>query len=498
MYKKWHRARKRKGLSEMIGALFILVLLVVSFSFALLMFDSFTGYQNAVNTRAQYNSQLAREQIGFTSTIFGASAAYNFQGSGTLTSAAGGNLYPVANMNFTSGATGWVFTRNYPSPGGLMVGEFDPVKFVGSKSGPGDVFVDYQAPGGIKVSAVGNWTYQFTLSSAEISALSSGTSTLKLSLGENLVNPGSSSATTTVSYILQDAEHPKSKVITFPVTLPASGWSLQTYTPALATQQAFFSSSSGVYNLIIRTFISIGSASSTPSEETLYFDDAGAVLSLTGFSSAAICPYFAVAPLAANLTQDVSLSLTSSYTQGVTQTVYLYSFESGVFVPVGSASVGSSAFTNLIDVSGLAGGISDPQRFIQTTSATVTPPGCSSIATSDGYVIAKVYSVASAASFSGSLSSGVLTDFYTDTGHVSFTVTNTGSSAVHLVSFWITGSTGPTQFASTLSGGSFFGEWVAPGQTVSATLAYAWSPGDYTIELVSSLGGVFTEAVTAS
>ena len=65
-----HRVARRKGLSEMIGALFIIALLVVAFSFTLTMFTAFKGYQSSVNQRAQYTSDKPTEQHAKTSQLY--------------------------------------------------------------------------------------------------------------------------------------------------------------------------------------------------------------------------------------------------------------------------------------------------------------------------------------------------------------------------------------------------------------------------------------------
>ena len=119
------------------------------------------------------------------------------------------------------------------------------------------------------------------------------------------------------------------------------------------------------------------------------------------------------------------------------------------------------------------------------------------MSTTTGTVVEKIYSV-SGGSFSGSITTDTLTDYYTDTAHVSILFQNPGSVSIHLVSLWIVGPSGATQFASTLSGSSHFEEWVGPGQTANVTVAYSWTPGEYTLEFVSALRNINTDSATVS
>jgi len=177
--KRLPRFHRRKGLSEMVGALFILVLLAVAFGFALVMFNSFTGYQSAVNTRAQFNAQLPREDLSYNKVVFGASSAYNPNAGflGTFASSSPASFYPITNMNFSSSSAGWVFTREYLQAGVYgMSGNFDPITSEGSASGPGSIFTDFTFNQGSSttVEAIGNWTTEFTLSAGRFRPSAAG------------------------------------------------------------------------------------------------------------------------------------------------------------------------------------------------------------------------------------------------------------------------------------------------------------------------------------
>ena len=506
------RLARRRGLSEMIGALFILVLLAVAFGFSLVMFNSFTAYQSAVDTRAQYNAQLPREQMGFNRVVFGASQAYSPNPGfiGTFSSSAPADFYPITNMNFTSSSAGWVFTRVYLQPGVYgMSGNFDPITATGSPSGPGSIFTDftYNPGSGNTVEAIGNWTTQFTLPPGEVASLSSGAGVIKFSLGQFLAidNQGLSSSPPTISVYLQDANTGKT-VTVVSSALASTVWSetygipfpVGAFANSLAAQESFFTGSSGTYNFILEAVESLKGQKSTLSEVRVIFDDSGIQLALSNYYSSTSCPTFKINqdPLSV---QDLTLSVTSSYTTPVTQTVYMWDFAQGTFTQVDIASIGSTATTRFIDLGGLAGGASEVQQFLQTATTSVSPPGCPNdpISTSPGYAIMKVYSVGGA-SFTGTLSAAILTAYYTDTSRLSMAIANSGTETIHLVGFWIIGSSGATQYASTLPVPRNFSEWLAPGQTLSVTVNYSWTPGGYTLELVSARGNIFTFSATAA
>lgn len=516
----------------MVGALFILILLVVAFSFSLVMFNSFTGYQNAVDTRAQYNSLLPREQLSYNRVIFGASTAYSPTNTfaPNMNSAPGAEFFPVSNMNFTSSSAGWVFTRSYAVGSSAdigMSGNFDPVTSVGSSSGPGEIYTDLINNQGASttITATGTWTTQFTLTSAQISSLEatcafttppvSSCSTMEFSLGYILwVNIKGISGYPQISFIIQDANNPSNEVTIASPSPSSNAWtSSRYYFSSYTAQKNFFTGSSGTYNLIVQTVMSVGGQNGQLSEQKVYFDDTGVELSLVNFYYSPAppppegCALFAISqnPLSV---QDLTISVTTTYTTPVTQTIYFWDYAQSSFTQVNLASIGTTTVTTFVDLGGLLGGASEVQSFIQASSnQVVTPSGCGSISTYPTTaspnlysIIMKVYSVETTpgASYTWTMSASVLTAFYSNSAQFSVELTNSGTSAMHLVSLWIIGSTGPVHYASTLAAPYYFSEWVAPGQTVSFTVAYSWTAGQYTLELVTSLGNIFTDSVTAT
>ena len=434
------------------------------------------------------------------------------------------NYYPyvgISNLASGSFTSPWVRARAYP-PGGAMPsvaygsvtalsadirgmsGSFDPTASEGSNSGPGSVYADFTFNQGLAqpATAIGNWTAQFTLTPSQISALQSGSSTFSLSAGDNLptaFNANAAVGSPVVTALLLDASSGAAVTVGSPTPSSGGTWTNFHYSLSLSTQHTFFTShSGGVYDLVLESQISLTGQSSSPAEQRVYFDDVGVALALTTQFSGAICPKFALSQNPSSV-QDLTASFATSYTAPTTQTVYFWNFAEGSLDQVSSATVGATATTFSVDLGQLFGQ-GAVQQFIQPLAGThnVSPSGCpGSISTTKGTVVMEVYAAAPS-SFTGTLSSATVTDYYTDTGHVSLVISNPGTTPLHLVSLWVTGTSGATQFASTLAGASHFEEWIAPGETAGVTVAYSWSPGAYTVELVSDRGSVFTISVTAA
>ena len=386
-----------------------------------------------------------------------------------------------------------------------MSGLFDASTNEGSSSGPGSIYTDFTFNQGIADTeeGIGNWTAQFTLTPSEVSALQSGSSTMEFTVGDNLpaaYNSSAAGGSPTVTAYLQDASSGNAITLGFNPTPPSSGaWTVSYYTLSGGTLHTFFTSySGGTYNLILETAITLNGQSNSAAEQRVYFDDTGIELSLTSSYSGAVCPRFALSQSPSSV-RDLTASFTTSYTATVTQTVYFWNFAEGALSQVSVATVGTTATTLSVDLGQLFGQ-GAVEQFIQTLSGThnISPSGCSgSISTSRGTVLMEVYAAAPS-SFTGTLSSATVTDFYTDTGHVSLIISNPGTTPLHLVSLWITGPAGATQFASTLTGSSHFEAWIAPGGAVGVTISYGWSPGQYTVELVSDRGSIFTTTAAAT
>lgn len=531
MYKRSPRFARRKGLSEMVGAMFILLLLVVAFGFSLVMFTSFTGYQNAVITRASFNNQAQSQQLTYNKAIFGATATNPANNSGSFLNvgvpgAAPANFYPLANMNFTTSASGWTFTRRYIQTGVTGIsGNYDPVTSTGSPSGPGSVYSLFTTnpPNGSPETAVMNWTAPFTIDSATYNSLQNSGSTACFSWGSDITdafsvgnNPSpfpNTSPTIDFMIVNPSLAGPSSYVIIQQRVTSSTdtNWSVSrglclTY----AQQTQIFTNNQMTYNLVIYSVATLKNSGTGPPSWKAYFDDVGIQLSLYDFYSSTVCPVIAVSQAPLEI-QDMTFAITSSYTSSVTQYIYAWDFAQGSLVQLDVTTTGTSSVTRYIDLAGLEGGASQTQSFIQSsTNAVVSPPGCPNDpiytvpTTSDPNqysIILKIYAVGTGA-YTGTITGDVNTDYYTNSTQFSLQLTNDATAPLHLVSLWVIGPSGATQYASTYpSTGTpdlHFDEWVPPGQTVSITVPYNWTPGEYTIELVSDKGVVFTESISAS
>jgi hypothetical protein len=500
----------------MVGALFILLLLVISFGFALTMFTSFTGYQNSVQTRAQFNSAVSQEKLTLNRVVWGATSTYNPAQSMPLTATDSKTptalYYPIGNMNFTSSSSGWAFTSKYLQGSTGASGNFDPTTSIGSKSGPGDIFMDVYNARGVagNVQAMGNWTTQFVLSSNQVTSLGVGTPTVAFFLGNNLlVNNPSTLATPVVNFYIQDAVSLTTQTIASSVSSTLGTYTKNSYgfPGGTSAQHTFFKGSSGTYNLIVSTTITAPLAGAGVAEQKLYFDDVGIVLQLSDTYFAAVCPTFTISTNALTgesptTVKDLTISLDSLYGTPVTQVVYLWNFALSALVQVDTSAIGTTDIVRSIDLANQFATASQIQAFTQTKSASISPPNCPTvpISTVKGSVVMEVYSIAAAAGkqYTLTVNSDALTDYFPNANRFTVVLANPGTATTHFVSLWVTGGTGPTQFASTLTGTSRFDQWVPPGQFVTVTLTFSWSPGTYSLEFVTDKGSVFTASVSAA
>jgi hypothetical protein len=533
------RMSKRRGLSELVGALFILLLLTVAFGFSLIMFNSFRSYQQAVDTKAQFNGQQQSQQLTYQKTVFGATAP-NSPTNSTLpisvTGTAPSKFFPLTNENFTSNSAGWVFTRRYVLSGlsdtatGIS-GNFDPVTSVGSPSGPGEAYSLFtqSPPNGQPITGVMNWTASFSIDSNEYTSLQNAGSQACFSWGSDVTDSSSTgnnpapfpNVNPTIDYMVINPTLTGASsyvIIQQRVIATASGtdpgWIQHNHLCLTNLQQTqVFSNNALTYNLVIYSVATLKNCGTAtcPAIWKVYFDDVGVQLSLYNFYSSATCPVINVSQAPLSVT-DLTFSITSSYTTGVTQYIYAYDFAQGSLVLLDQSTSGTAGVTRNIDLGGLVGGASAVQRFLESNrNAVISPQGCinnqpgpvpihtdpTSSKPSLYSIILKIYAVtvAGGSAYTGTISGAVATDFYKDTSHFSVTLVNPGTSTIHLVSLWIIGASGATHFASTLQGNSYFEQWVGPGQSLSLTVSYTWTPGQYTIESVSDKGAIFTESV---
>lgn len=492
---------RRKGLSEMIGALFILALLALAAGYGVVIFNSFQSYQAAVDQRAAFNAQQASEKPLLDRVLFGGSEGYSPTSPSlpaTITPTSGADVYPVANMNFTSSDAGWAFNVAYVSGSSGATGGF-ATKSLGSPSGPGEVFANLTDAGILTTThAVMNWTTSFTLDQNEYSSLSSSLSTVTLSWGRRIVAFAATlggAGTATVRVVLENGgTHAQAVLATIAPTFgtPDASWVQSNGVAMTSAQKSAVFTSAGTYYLTVTANVSLTNYFGT-STFSVYYDDTGAVLFLATYSEADVCPVFSVSQSPPSITGMV-FSYTSVYSSPVTQTIFAWDFALSALVQLDQATVGATSVTRTANVTALG---YTPSSLVQTVSSVVSVPGCGSLSTSPGEVVTRVASAGSS-SYTGTLGPASLTVFYQDTSKVTLVLGNGGGSLVHYVSLWISGPTGVAHFDATFTGASKFDVWVAPSAALSVAVQYVWGPGTYTFTLVTSKGNIVSATATVA
>jgi|GEM_PF-4579310 len=184
---------RRRAQSGVIAAIFIVLILFVGLGFLFNLFVSFSSYQDNVLQRAQEDVRRQQTSVRLSEVFFGSMASSSRQASSTaISGTAQTQVFPVSNMNFTTGAQDWFFTRSFEDPcvhfvcsavGGwttelpTIAGVEGSRVVVSSKSGPGlisDIFTFAQVVARSDTVRVKmNWTTSFDLDPQLISGVSS-------------------------------------------------------------------------------------------------------------------------------------------------------------------------------------------------------------------------------------------------------------------------------------------------------------------------------------
>ncbi|MDG7013050.1 MAG: hypothetical protein JRN46_02330 [Nitrososphaerota archaeon] len=494
------RARRRGGVSEMIGALFVLALLVVASGYGMVIFDSFQSYQAAVDQRAAFNAQQAAERPGIGKVLFGGSQQYAPVTPAlpyTMSPTSGADVYPIGNMNFTTSDAGWAFNVAYVSGATGGSGGF-ATKAMGSPSGPGEVFANLTGTGFFATThVVMNWTTSFSLDQNEYSALTNALSTLELSWGRRVVVFGSTfggTGTSTIEVVVENGNtHAQAVLATLAPTYgtPDASWVQTNGVSMTSAQKSAVFTGAGTYYLIVTANVSLTNDFGT-STFSVYYDDLGLVLFLATYSEANVCAVFSVSQSVPSIT-GIVFDFTSVYTEVVSQTIYAWDFALSSLVQLDQATIGGTSTTRGANVTALGYA---PSGLVQTGSAVISVPGCGDVSTAPGEVVARVASSAFT-TYTGTLGPASMTVFYSDTSKVTLILQDEGPSLVHFVSLWVSGPSGTKHFASTIAGADRFDAWVAPSGSVSVAVLYAWTPGSYTFTLVTSMGNLVSVSATA-
>ncbi len=113
------RRRRRSGVSSVIGAIFFVLVVFLVFSATILVFESFGNYSLLFKGVDQQDAQNRVTDVAVSNLAFGAlviptpPTAIQTLAAVANTASPTRSLLPISNMNFSSGMSGWVFSRDY-------------------------------------------------------------------------------------------------------------------------------------------------------------------------------------------------------------------------------------------------------------------------------------------------------------------------------------------------------------------------------------------------
>lgn len=461
---RWLR-RSRRGQATAIGAVLFFVVSVVMVNFLYEVFMT----QTEMN---QFDAQRAQEKFEIDEVVFGALNTYrkNASSYGNITITTGttanntfvpgvvsvnttGTSYPILNMNFTAGYTGWFFTKSYYGTGSGSMGAagFHSTDSIGSPSGPGSVYSDfaYNPPSGKLAGAVMNWTARFFVDTTKLGTV---TKTV-LSIGKKCTTfVGVDGSRAYLKVYLNET-----LVYNEDITGADTSWS-QVHRVISSPPW-----STGWYSLILNLDVTLRHLGTGPPELKIYYDDVGIQIQTSSHVTDWKALFYIYSTK--TTTRDLNLDVTTHYqtSQPIEQQVYIKDVARGSWVLLGKATMSTSSATLSYSIEGSA-----VQDYISD----------------DRKVEVRVYTVHTA-NFSCVADDLTLTALAVGVGgqnQIIITFENTGGVEVRLVSLWIIGSSGHTQKGFDLR--------VSPASKKTYVANYDWSTGKYTFKVISDKGNM--------
>lgn len=552
--------RRKRGVSSVIGGLFVLLILVLGVTTFLYVSNLEYGVHQAANSAAQVDTLRNQEKLDISDPSFGGSETYSAGSSYVTSSGAGcvstgtpvrqycglavttgssfrygsttyttGSNYvlgtrepayspfnitsstttgyqeAVSNMNFSSDISGWtVYTTSPYITGGFISTQGDPTP----GSGVGSMF--FASTCVSKSSPTGNESTRFFIdpSSTGVGTITTGAFSWA-EYSPYQYYPSSTSFTTNV--YLYDETSGLYYVFQTRTTSGDTGW---TYYHAIASAKSFTNSSSytlaqilvhkGYYDIIIDSTVNFNSCTSSSPQLFMYYDDIGLEFGYQSFVTDWNYA-FRVTQTPTTVT-SLSFSLTTSYNQsGVTQYTYLYNWVLGAYQLFSSNTVSTESTTITVGTSVTNTGEYSVQNLVAT----------------NGTVMLRMYSTRSSALNTGALGNSMETDVgsigtgsaglsatlgYTSKSAFTLSVYNAGPQPIEIVEIGLTDSNGHSYINAT--GIQFYNETfstaitydvvIYPLQTVTTQIDYTWTAGTMSLALVTARGNVFEISTTAS
>jgi len=449
---------KTKGQASVIGA-------ILFFTIAILLIGFMYEVYSIQAAMSKFDTDRAQERLEISDALFGDLKTYsnptatNITGLGdpffmnstfpltinsTLTS---GNTFPVPNMNYTTSADYWSFTRSYYGTGLGSTGA----------SGAGGVYADfrYTPPLGRYAGAYMNWTTRFYIDLTELGSLTSA----KLSWGRRVtlfdaVTGPLLGGRCPMRIYLTGPDNVERKIDEVAISEVDASWVQRSN---IAVSTSFFPAS-GWYKIVIVTQVELG-WSVFGSRFQVYLDDIGLIL-YANIHAVNWYGSFTMAE-APTLVEQIDVSYTGRFNVSRSQNLYIMDASNNRWVLLGTSAVSTSSRTFKYTFTG-----ADVQKYISKT----------------GEIKVRVYAVG-VETFMCIADSMSVKDYFTGTtGKITLTFKNTGGVNVQLVSLWIIDSQGHHRFNLDIN--------LSPGQTMQQTIVHSWSYGEYTFKAVTDKGTI--------
>jgi hypothetical protein len=491
---------RRRAQSGVIAAIFIVLILFVGLGFLFNLFVSFSSYQDSVLQRGQEDVRRQQTSVRILDVFFGSMASSSGQASSTASAHTTlTQVFPVSNMNFTTGAQDWFFTRSFEDPcvyfvcsglGGWTT-ELPTIPgvelVVSSKSGPGlisDIFTFSQLVARSDTVRVKmNWTTSFDLDPQIISGVSSALLNWSFLARKGAVWPGSCGLFVVLvrpdgkNFILdQVPKAPNNDVIEdtdldICDNLVTNQFAFRTVmVRTLATKF----DREGRYHLAI-SFVLVAPLRPTDTRGSMqvFLDDVGLSITLRPATTYVADFDLAVPSGVSNplLLERVIFDVTSRATAPVYHWIYLRDFSLNGWVLVDGTIARVEEFTTRVDIAS-----PNARNFVDST----------------GNARVRVHAVGfEPFTLTLTVSTTSLVD---DRTRVTLFIENRGSVMVHLVSLYISGGgafihldVDPT--APGVSGR--FDIWLSPGERVVLPIPFNWQPGtEYRVTVTTENGVV--------
>jgi hypothetical protein len=469
-------SHKKRGQATAIGGLLFLMIVIIMTGFMFEISKEQVEMTLIDTERAQERVRISSVFFGKMRTYTNGSETFSVEikyGSGNPFSANGleaqeivGSIQPIPNMNFSSDASGWSFTRAYVNANTGASGSYT-TDATGSPTGAGGIFASfiYNPPSGETSQATMNWTARFFV---DLTLLGGNVSSAYLSWGKkvvtyrNVVGP----AAEKIFIYLKAPNGTEILVDSKEVTSEDADW---TQYNGVSLPASFFIES-GFYSLTIKSIAELSRSLVESPEFTVYFDDIGITLSNTVY----VVEWQAVVELEepATTINKMEIKMVNRYNvSDVLHTTSIRDYISDKWVRISTSLVSTLPSTTRFSI----------EEFVANYIGT---------GAEQQKVRVKVYALKTVP-FKAFCDLYELKDLYVagERDTIIIEVENMGGVSVTAKALWIISPVGAKRYELNLL--------IKGGDTVLIEMTHKWIPGDHDFKLITTKGTISYFSATA-